>query len=1458
MRTINLKVAAIFLGAVIVMAGGTYLLHGFQLSHHSHSFKALAHAAWNDKPRREMDAIQCMMAYLTLEPKDYAASKDLGFWMAETGRFSAAAAKLEELLRTMEKQNPPDKQAILEVRQKLVQLSMAMGRCSDAEAHLKVLLQDAPDDSQIDDEGASMLKLLGKCQNSLGKDAEAKASFERALKNPKNRGRVDIYYDLAMTLRFATHPDLDAAKKCMADMIAVKQNAESAYAHHVYGMWLAELEDYEGALREAKLTLAIEKNHTGGLYLAGQCELNLRHFVDAEKYAQQGIKVVPDEFPMYTLLADVYVRDNHRDKAIEILKRGVDAVKGNSAKGQLLWHLANLYLDGYQNIVDAASIGAAEECIQQLHEYHFSSNRLDFLEARVLYANDDWKSAHDEFERIRATMGDFPQLMKCLDYWIGYCYLQQGNPDQALAAFGRSLSFDKYYFKAHDGIAQILTAKGQFKEAEAEYRQVIVGNPGDGDAWVSYVRAVVLRNLRSAENERDWNFVNHELARAKQVNPQEGQLDLLEAEVLLAQGRSQAAEGLLDSLHKDAPNSVEFFIGLSNLAARRGESAKARQILDEARAKLGDRFLLRLARGAMAVRELGFRAGPEIEKLADDLDAYSTDEETKLLNGLLNDLLDIKDYDRAKAICRRIGRVQPHDATVRYRLLELALVTHNFRDPAASLAELDGVLAEIEAIAGRGPLWLYGKAVRLRLEYTQDKPELLDKAMEFAQDAQRMRVSWSRPHVLMGEICRLRHDDDEALTHYLQASIIGDQDLDFIRLLLKMLFERQRYEEANQVIHRLDRNQVSVSQDILKTETDLYAIWGPFGRALECATSAYDPDSGDYNEHLWHGRVLKILARRARLEGHEDQLPKILADAEESLRKAILLAPHAAECRVELVQLLVSANAMGKARNATSDAKEMLPSEVAPLALGYMYDALGETSEAVKNYEKALQRHPDSPLAIRTLAESCLRNHDWQRAAPLIEKLLGRELATTEVDLVSARRMKAALLIDQGYSQFKQALALIDQNLASPMALPQDRRIKARLLLSDPRMARSRETLDLLEGFVNKGDAEPEPQDRFELARLYRRLGEWPACREQMEKLVNAGQCEPRFLAAYVQMLLEQDQLVDTELWLNRLEKVSKPGSSVALRADLMFRNNDWGAVTQFLTAYLDQANAVPADRTERMLIVARLFEDFGNRLTASTQRSTAQGFFDEAGKLLESYGKDRPDGEMALAAFYARRGRLGAALDLLEHFAGKADPLPLASAAVAVIDCENVTPQQLQQVEKVLTGAAAAQKEPVPLLTALGVLKITQGQPVEAEAFYRRVIAKNPKDFQADNNLAMLLALSGNKDKLDEALDLINRAIELVGPQPRLLDSRAVIRICRKEPQQALEDLESIFADKAQKIDPVWLFHKAWALSISDKPDDARDVLQKARSEEYNLDRSKIDPPERIEYDRLEKELRK
>ena len=774
-----------------------------------------------------------------------------------------------------------------------------------------------------------------------------------------------------MTLRFSRVPNLPAAEKCMAEMIAywdkdpsTKDKLRSAAAHLAYGLWLEELGKHTDAVDQAKAVLALTKDHPAALHLAGQANLALKHYPDAEKYARRGIEVAPQDFAMYMLMADVCVTRtdqpgktivDRREDAVKVLSDGVQTIQYPPAKAELLYHLANLYLDGGRG-PEGKNLAAAAECIKRMREYHYSPAQIDFLEARVLYTNDNWPAALKAFDKVRSQLADLLPLLKFLDYWRGCCLLQESNPDAAMAAFISALDADKFYFKARDGIAQIDIENGKLRDAVEEYRQALVGNPADAQAWLAFTRTVLLWNLRRSPAEQDWNLVLATIQKAEEFNPRDGQLQLQKAGAMLAHDQQlketppddarekrwqallqnepkKTAAELIEALRADSPKSASFWVAKANLAAGQGEMDEARKILSDARDKLGDKPDIRLAQARFLLREQGLSAGPQILKLAGAVEAFSRDDKTFLWNGLVESLMEIKEYDMAKDLCRRIADLHPHDATIRYRLLELAILTHNARDPAPSLAEVDRVLEEIEGIAGRGPLWLYGKAVRLKLEAGSDRPELLDQAMKFASDGQAVRRLVPPPGPAGRNLPR-QHRDDEALQHYLRAVKSGDRDLELIRLLLQMLYDRQRYQEADQVIQSLDSGQTALTPEIDSIRTRILAQWGPFDQAWESANRAYDANSTDYRDHLWHGRELMLLVRRAELEGHPDELPKIAEQAEQVAPRARRIAPKVPDCHVALVQLLVATGQRQKAEYAASDAEDSLPYAVSPLAMG--------------------------------------------------------------------------------------------------------------------------------------------------------------------------------------------------------------------------------------------------------------------------------------------------------------------------------------------------------------------------------------------------------------------------------------------------------------------------------------------------------------------------------------------
>ena len=106
--------------------------------------------------------------------------------------------------------------------------------------------------------------------------------------------------------------------------------------------------------------------------------------------------------------------------------------------------------------------------------------------------------------------------------------------------------------------------------------------------------------------------------------------------------------------------------------------------------------------------------------------------------------------------------------------------------------------------------------------------------------------------------------------------------------------------------------------------------------------------------------------------------------------------------------------------------------------------------------------------------------------------------------------------------------------------------------------------------------------------------------------------------------------------------------------------------------------------------------------------------------------------------------------------------------AALSLYEAPSVTEAQQKQVEAWVAEASRKRPDLLGLSSKLAAIWIRQGRFDEAEALSRswKAIAIT----EALNNLAWLLALRypGKPDKTDEALEMINLAIEVGGLPPR------------------------------------------------------------------------------------------
>jgi tetratricopeptide (TPR) repeat protein len=136
-----------------------------------------------------------------------------------------------------------------------------------------------------------------------------------------------------------------------------------------------------------------------------------------------------------------------------------------------------------------------------------------------------------------------------------------------------------------------------------------------------------------------------------------------------------------------------------------------------------------------------------------------------------------------------------------------------------------------------------------------------------------------------------------------------------------------------------------------------------------------------------------------------------------------------------------------------------------------------------------------------------------------------------------------------------------------------------------------------------------------------------------------------------------------------------------------------------------------------------------------------------------------------------------------------------------------------------------------------------------DAEAAYRQVLAREPRNVVALNNLAWLLA--HRDDGRDEALNLARQAVEVAGPLPALLDTRAVVHLNRGEGEQAGKDLEQALEDEPT---PALYFHLARAQALSQDRAAAAATLRKATKAGFKAEA--LSPLERGSYLTLLKEL--
>ncbi len=1436
MRKINGKLFLGLLVGAVALAATIVVVHLFQYQHIAQAL------LWQARRAEEQGQVERMTRYLSryleFNPRDDAEKAHLAVaWAsdayANAPRVRNRAVRLLDEVLTRDGNRP-------DLRRLLVRTALEVGGPSNlklARGHLEKLLpweqvlKAGGDAAAVDRERGELEGFWGQLLEAEDRPAEAVGCCRLAVRHaPEGHAHC---VRLAYLLRRLKETDPAQREKNQREadgLLDTLVNRDQTTHRAFLARWryrrdfdLLDLRPGEPAAGKVALTLA-QQDVADALKRAPEEVDVLLAAADLERLLGQAAFEDPKLEPAQR---DKELQE-HRDLAYDHLLRGLKLQEGlparmtsEGARFQLLWHKAGLLLDDLKR-ADGRRPGdpalpteevvrgweaEAARTVELVRRTRVSPAGADYLQGRLLVHERRWAEAASLFEHARTLLGSQADLANQINLNLGQCYEQLEEPSQMLGAYQRVAEKDESSVTAVLGMAAAEWAMQRYDQAVKKYQQLIVQRRLPDKCWQDLARLEIQR--QSQQDKPNWEMAEKALKAADEATPNAVEVALLEAEMWVARKEPGKAFDVIGRAREKWPGEAEVWAAEVDLALRRpgGDLPRAKLVLEEAREKVGDVVILRLAQARCLAAGLK-RDGAdkdailrEVDALAVGADKFSESDRGRLLGGLAYIHLQADDPRGARVLWLQVAGLPRYRTDLRLRLLlfDLALKT----DDSAGMEQ---ALADIRAVErSDGTFVQYGRALRLLWGLQKKKargeeigPELSEAKLLLDQ-VLAQRPNWPAVYLARSRVHELDGNQEQAIKDLREAMHNGDSSPEVIRRLADHLANRGRFEEAKQELSK-------VRETLLDSDTDLGRLRARVALGLrQFEEAARAVQRSRIEETDSRGLVFKgwVLAESHRTE-----------EAEQCFCRAALAAPEDPAVWIARVQFLTLPQRQGKrladAEKVVAEAAARVPAEKAKLTKAQCYEVMGHQEKARQAYQEAEKERPRDAAVVRAVANFHLAAGRVTEAEPYLRRLFSGAVDPVVPGDREWARHGLALVLATGtdYRRFREALELEGLKLDERGQLlredgrgetSEQHKSQARVLAAQigQRQFRQRaiemfETLERNKALL--------PADRYVLAMLYHADGADGKALAILADLVKMRTQSPQYIARYVQLLLAHDSIEDADKWIKELEKMEsdlelEPNTfaSVELRARWWEAQNKGDRAVALLKKHLERKSD-KANRGEVLLLLD------------SYRR---QKKYDKAYDLCESMWDERnARGERTFP------------------------PEVCGGASVAVLRMMSPRDEQVQRLEKRLRDAIDANKKkkirsPV-LQLHLADLYDLRGRYAEAERLYAEVLEEGnePNNAVALNNRAWLLA--HREGGANEALASIQKAIDGIGRRADLLDTRGLVYLKLGKADTALADLEEAVAEAPT---PTRLFHLAKAYQQTRDPARARQVIEQAQA---------------------------
>lgn len=1419
LKTKRLLIVLGVLAAAAVVGTAAYLV---QANRQSSQWAELARQSARDKDYRR--AVELYDYYLKFRPKDAAAIRfELAGVYDEYAR--ASLGRLREAHRLLDQSESNYNMALAEdadrpdERRKLARVYMLREKFELARKEIDLIRKRAEfaDDPEL-------YEMLAACDD--GTSTRAKELVAEHLRAAVRSGRAtpDVSLRLARLLKrdLATPKAQEEADELMRKLVADKPTDLAArLARARYYSEFGKRPLARDDIKYAYDSIPGGRQNVD-VILAHADAVAAESLTDARAILDAGAKANPDNALIGLGLAEVESRSGNRAKARETLA-GVFAKLPDADP---------LALEVGDRLMDLGDTDSAAKAADRLDANPAVAPLSGYLRGRVKLAQGDWPAAIPLLKQavlaIGASTDDKRKAARKHKAYmaLGAAYGLANDTDLQADSYHRAADADPSSLSARVAWADALARMNRTADAVKEYTAVASGSPAARVAVASLKLQEELAGGGAPGGPRRLpNFWLH-----VGPGPYPPELAPAVATAHAAEGRTDDAEKVLEKAAGEAP-SPQVYALLAALKTAKGKDA-ALAVLDAADQKLGVHPDTRLARAAVLARQPNPDAAA-IAALA-SADSLPPADRARLKLAVGELLLSLGAADKGVSLLQQAAADQPFDLNVRVVLFDWALVKKDTALRDKTLAEIRTLDADrtADADSSKGGITLVAEVMQELADQPKPTREASERMTAKLAAAEAKRKGWSRIPRMQGILASAAGNPDDAARYYEQAVALGDRSDAIVRELVRLYFRKERYADAQRVLQAV-RQKGPLGAELEQQYQVLVSVaGGDPAKALARAVSREMVESKSYQDHLLRAQVL------ARF-GKEDE-------AKKALDSALTLAPAVPEVYVAKLRVLLmlgqtpdklrpeieAAAKVLKAGNPTSPA-------AAPLALGQMWEVVGDTPAAVREYAAAFAAAPADRDAPALLLNAYRRTNDTAAADALLSKLA----VGTNADLRRWAKRQQAVALTSGPDAIRsvpKAVKLLDENISEADRV-EDKRARAFALCADPLQRKAG-----LDELKKTRDREPlTADDAFRLAAVLIEGANFADAEKELSNATAGGLlADPGHLVLLAQVQLARKETSAAERTVARLKTVAPKRTDVLL------------AEAKLLTAKGEPAKA--AD-----VVLAIPTAETGDRKALQRVRwLESVGCVPQAETALEEFTravKSPAERVTEAAGFYTRTGRQEKALEVVRQ--GVADKsVPDDTAARLMVAAVRTRPpgsapdadrtawlKRVDAVRKFVDDKAAGGGSGEWLLW----------QAELADAVGDRLVATNKYDAARDrfatlpmgravaqNNWVLLKVLDA-RDGSAELLRLINETIADVGPQPFALDTRGLMRVFMNKPAEALPDLEAATAFAATAAN---LFHLAVCYRKLNRDADARDALDRARL--LGLTRESLHPLEARDFD--------